>query len=67
MVIGYQSPALAIDTFPISQVASTKSLGVHVDAHLSSNTHITKISEKVASGIGALKRCRPFVPPETLI
>ena len=62
-----RSPALAIDNFPISQVASTKSLAVHVDAHLSWNTHISKISEKVASGIGALQRCRPFVPPETLI
>ena len=53
------SPALAIDNSPISQVASTKSLGEHVDEHLSWNTHVTKISKKkVASGSGALKSCR---------
>ena len=36
-----RSPALAIDNSSISQVASTKSLGVHVDAHLSWNTLYT--------------------------
>ena len=63
----YRSPDVAIDNSPISQVASTKSLGVHVDEYLSRNAHITKISKKVASGIGVLKRCRPFVPLDTLI
>ena len=54
----HRSPALALDNSPISQVTSTKSLRVHVDEHLSGNTHFTKISKKVASGIGVLKRCR---------
>ena len=45
---------------------SIKYLGVHINAHLSWNTYITKISKKVALGI-ALKHCCPFVPPETLI
>ena len=62
-----RSLALTIDNSPIPQVASTKSLEVHVDEHLSWTTHIAKISKKVASGIGALKRCRSFVPSETLI
>ena len=53
-----RSPALSLDNSLISQVASTKSLWVHVDEHLTWNTHFTKISEKVAAGIGALKRCR---------
>ena len=44
------SPALAIDNSPISQVASTKSLGEHVDEHLSWNTHATKISKKSSFG-----------------
>ena len=75
MVIGsYQrlsrfdrSPALIIDNMPIKQVAVAKSLGVYVDEHLSWNAHISHISKKIASGINALKRCRPFVPFETLI
>ena len=54
----HRSPALALDNSPISQVTSTRSLRVHVDENLSGNTHFTKISKKVASGIGALKRCR---------
>ena len=45
-----RSPALAIDNSPVSQVASTKSLGVHVDERLSWNTHITKISKKSSFG-----------------
>ena len=36
-----RSPTLAIDNSSISKVASTKSLGVHVDAHLSWNTLYT--------------------------
>ena len=65
IIVSYAS----IDNSPLSQVASTNSLGAHVDKckHLSWDTHITKISKKVASGIGALTRCRSFVPLETLI
>ena len=59
--------APSIDKSSLSQVASTNSLGAYVDKHLSWDTHITKISKKVASGIGALKRCRSFVALETLI
>ena len=45
----------------------TKTLGVHVDEHLTWNTHISHISKKIASGIGAIKRCRPFAPTEALV
>ena len=45
----------------IKQVSSVKSLGVHIDENLSWNMHIEKIAKKIASGIGAIKRCRPFV------
>ena len=39
---------------------------MHIDDKLSWNVHIDVISKKIASGIGALKRCRPFVPQTTL-
>ena len=39
---------------------------VHVDENLTWNVHIEKLCKKVASGIGALKRIRPFVPPSTM-
>ena len=62
-----RSPALKIDNVLIKQVGSTKSFGVHVDEHLTWNTHISHISKKIASGIGAIKRCRPFAPTEALV
>ena len=40
---------------------------MHVDEHLTWNTHISHISKKIASGIGAIKRCRPFAPTEALV
>ena len=41
-------------------------LGVFIDENLRWQTHIDKISKKVASGIEAMKRIGPFVPPHTL-
>ena len=60
------SPSLKIDGVQISQVPSTKSLGVYIDENLASNVHIENLSKKIASGIGALERIRPFVPHRTL-
>ena len=45
----------------------TKSLGVFIDHNLSWNIHIERLCKKIASGIGALKRTRPFVPYHTLV
>ena len=50
----------------IKQVSLVKSLGMHVDESLSWNIHIEKIAKKIASGFGAIKRCRPFVNRTTL-
>ena len=50
----------------IQQVSSVKSLGVHIDENLSWTIHIEKIVKKIASGIGAIERCRPFVNLTTL-
>ena len=61
------SPSLKIDEAPINQVPSTKSLGVYIDENLTWKVHIENLSKKIASGIGALKRIRPFVPHKTLL
>ena len=63
----HNPPSLVIDGAPITQVTSTKSLGVHIDETLSWNVHIEILCKKIASGIGALKRVRSFVPHETLL
>jgi hypothetical protein len=61
------SPSLMIGEEPIKQVNYTKSLGVFIDHNLSWNIHIEKLCKKIASGIGALKQTRPFVPYHTLL
>ena len=61
------SPSLIINSdVPIQQISHTKSFGVHIDENLTWNVHIENLCKKVASGIGALKRIRPFVPPSTM-
>ena len=50
----------------IIHVTSTKSLCVHIDQTLSWNIHVENLCKKIASGVGALKRVRSFIPHETL-
>jgi len=52
---------LSIDNVPIDKVSSVKSLGTFFDENLTWRTHIDKLSKKIASGIGAIERIRPFV------
>ena len=60
-------PCLEIDGVPIDKVSQAKSLGVYLDENLSWNVHqINELTKKIASGIGALKRVRSFVPAATL-
>jgi len=59
-------PNLSIDGVSIKIVEHAKCLGVHIDKHLLWNQHIVELTRKIASGIAALKRMRPFVPPTTL-
>ena len=60
------SPSLEIGGMLINRVSHTKSIGVDLDENLIWNEHINQISRKIASGIGALKRIRSFVPDTTL-
>ena len=62
----HNPPSLMINGAPITRVTSTNSLGVHIDQTLSWNVHVENLCKKIASGIGALKRVRSFVPHETL-
>ena len=60
------SPSLLMNGTRVKQVASTKSLGITIDDKLSWNNHIEKLTKKIASGIGAMKRVRHLVPTATL-
>ena len=61
-----ECPTLAINDFQVSQVTTAKSLGVTINDKLDWSAHIKKVSKKVASGIGAIKRIRDLVPQVTL-
>ena len=62
-----RNPIIEINKFPIKQVSTSKSLGVHIDGNLSWDCHINEISKKIASGISAIKRIRYFLPLEILL
>ena len=51
----------------IDRVPHTKSLGVHIDQNLSWSKHVNETAKIVSSGIGALKRLRPFICGDTAI
>ena len=57
-----ESPIFAINDFEVSQVTTAKSFGVTIDDRLDWNGHIEKVTKKVASGIGAIKRIGHLVP-----
>ena len=59
--------AIKINEREINKVDSVKSLGVYIDNHLTWTKHVDKISKKIASAIGALKRIRPYITTNTAV
>ena len=57
--------AIKIRDREINRADVVKSLGVHIDSHLSWSEHVHKISKKISSAIGALKWVRPFISCKT--
>ena len=60
-------PTITIYDNQVSQVTTAKSLGVTIDNTLDWSSHIDKLTKKVASGIGAIKRIRHLVAQATLL
>ena len=60
-------PTASINQFPIRQVSTVKSLGVHIDENLTWECHVNGLSKRIASGISAIKRIRQTVPYKTLL
>ena len=56
------APTIVINGALIKQVHASKSLGVRIYENLSWTVHIETFSTKIASGIGAQKLIRYFVP-----
>jgi hypothetical protein len=51
----------------ISSVVSNKCLGIDLDDRLTFDINIEEICKKICSGIGALRRIKPFVPQTSLV
>ena len=60
------SPTITNNDNQVSQVTTAKSLGVTIDNKHDWRSHTDKLTKKVASGIGAVKRIRHLVPKATL-
>jgi len=54
-----ESVELSIDNIPVKHISITKSLGI-LNEDLKWHSHIDKLTQKIASAIGAIKRIRPF-------
>ena len=58
---------IRIDDREVKRVHSTKSLGLHIDSHLTWSVHIEKVCKMISSAIGALKRIRSFITTKTAV
>ena len=56
-----------IEGHEINRVCDTKSLGIYIDQNLSWSKHVSEIAKTISSGIGALKRLRPFISEDKAI
>ena len=65
--VGILNSSITMNNKLISSVASNKCLGVDIDETLSFHTHIEEICKKICSGIGILRRIKPFVPQGSLV
>ena len=62
-----ESLDLSINGISLKKVNCSKCLGVELDKFLSWDSHITSVCKKVSSGIGVLKKIKPFIPSRSLI
>ena len=56
-----------INDEPVIRYTSFRCLGVELDQKLSWENHIDSICKKAGTGIGIMKRVKPFIPYETLL
>jgi hypothetical protein len=64
-LLGDNLPCLQINV--ISSVVSNKCSGADLDDRLTFDINIEEICKKICSGIGALRRIKPFVPQSSLV
>jgi len=57
-----ESLRLILNDVPITQVETTKFLGVYIDQHMTWNDHIKSITAKIAKNIGIMSRISHLLP-----
>ena len=57
----------SVGTKIIKRTSTVKYLGINLDETLSWNIHIEKLIKKISSGLGALRRIKPFIPQKALL
>ena len=62
-----REPTVSLGDVPLSRVQTKKCLGLIIDEHLGWSPHIDLVIKKACNGLKALRRCRSFVPRETLL
>lgn len=55
-----------VNNLPVTRSTTQKCLGVEIDERLTWEKHIEMICKKASSGIGAIRRIKPFVPSDNL-
>ena len=60
-------PVIQIVNRPVNRVTTKKSLGIVIDQYLLWDNYLDKVCKKVSSGIGAIRRLKPYVTHETLV
>ena len=60
-------PNIVINNRPIKRVTEMKSLGILIDQFLSWDSHLDELCKKVAAGLGAIKRLRPYFNPSIML
>ena len=64
---GDLNSSITLNNNLLSSVVSNKCLGVDIDKTLSFRIHIEDICKKICSGVGILRRIKPFVPQGSLV
>ena len=60
-------PVIQIINRPVNRVATKTSLGIVIDQYFLWDIYRDEICKKVSSGIGAIRRLKPYVTRETLV
>ena len=58
---------IRINNNVVLPVFSQKCLGIYLDERLAFDVHIENLCKKICSGIGVLRRIKPFVPKDCLL